>query len=136
MKELLSLVLLCISFYTSCSTNTTNSSQSCLYLSDANVENGDLRHCNCTYELFRVYYSTSRPKLTSFLEKLKAWDCPQFQHECEHRYYNFNRFTFLVYERFCNYSNFIQICSKELKVVNNNFDQSSLTKSSEFKVVL
>ena len=84
----------------------------------SNVVEGGHKYCNCTYKEFQRNYTKTNLKLTSLLEKLRAWNCFQFKDECENRSFDFNRYTFLVYEKFCNNSNFLKVCSKEL---NNTF---------------
>ena len=98
----------------------------CPDIRDANFEDGGHQFCNCTYREFRRRYNVANLKLTSFLEKLRAWNCPQFKDECENRYFDFNRFTFLVYEKFCNNSNFLKICTKELRTLREVYDLKSL----------
>ena len=106
----------------------------CPNIRNASIKNGGHQFCNCTYKLFRTNYTTSNLKLTSLLEKLRAWNCLQFEDECKNRRFDSNRFTFLVYEKFCNNSNFEQICSKELKVFNgdlyNSIETTSRTSSN------
>ena len=87
----------------------------CQNIRNDRTQDGGRQYCNCTYEAFQKLYFSSNLKLTSFLEKLRAWNCPQFKDECQNRYFDFNRFTFLVYEKFCNSSNVAKICDKEMK---------------------
>lgn len=103
----------------------------CPSIRDANINNGGPQYCNCTYSTFRIKYFSHGVKLTSFLEKLKSWKCPQFVEECRNRYFNFNHFTFLVYEKFCNETNFMKICSKELNAYGFNLDGFLATRSRE-----
>ena len=108
----------------------------CPNIRNANLENGGHQYCNCTYKLFRTNYTTSNLKLTSLLEKLRAWNCSQFEDECKNRRFDLNRFTFLVYEKFCNNSNFKQICSEELKIFNGNFYNSTSIKLRMYSKLL
>ena len=90
----------------------------CPDIRDANVALGGPHCCNSTYREFRTRYNVAYLKLTSFLEKLQVWKCPQFESECENRYFDFNRFTSLIYDRFCNDSAFVENCREELEDIN------------------
>ena len=104
----------------------------CPDIRDINIENGGHQFCNCTYKNFRRRYNVANLKLTSFLKKLKTWNCPQFKEECKNRYFDFNRFTFLVYEKFCNNSNFKRVCSKELRTIHDVYDLKPLKTRKYF----
>ena len=97
----------------------------CPNIRNVQIEDGGQEYCNCTYREFRRRYGKANLKLTSFIEKLRAWNCPQFKDECENRYFDFNRFTFLVYEKFCNNSNFLRICEKELESLQQKVSYST-----------
>ena len=99
-----------------------------LNMQNVTVEIGGYQNCNCIYEEFRVRYSTVGLKLTSFLEKLKTRNCSHFQEECKNKSFNFNNFTYLVYEKFCNTSNFINICSEELNTLFTKTGNSTSVK--------
>ena len=103
----------------------------CLNIRNTNIDDGGHQYCNCTYKLFSTFYTSSFLKLTNLMEKLRAWNCSQFKKECENRHFDFNHFTSLVYERFCNYSNLERICSKELKIFYPNAANSTTTKLGE-----
>ena len=99
--------------------NTTNSNdvistEGCPKFRNPDVTLGGQHCCNSTYRTFRIHYNNRFYQLTSFLEKLRAWNCPQFEEECENRYFQFNRFTALVYDRFCNETAFNETCRDEL----------------------
>lgn len=119
----LSAVLICSSALL---TNGFSDSTECLDFRETDVEKGGKGDCNCTLTLFRLQLSTQSLKLTSLLEKLKAWNCHQFHEECEKRSFNYNRFTFLVYERFCNLSNFDKICNQEMELSFRNTNGNSI----------
>uniref|UniRef100_H2YKB3 G-protein coupled receptors family 1 profile domain-containing protein n=1 Tax=Ciona savignyi TaxID=51511 RepID=H2YKB3_CIOSA len=40
-------------------------------------------------------------KLTAYLERLRLWECNEFEIECSRKTFAFTDFTKLVYERFC-----------------------------------
>ena len=125
------IILLIVALHCFSMNNATNLSMlTCLYTRNDNVDGGGPHCCNTTYSTFRFYYEFYDLKLTSYLEKLKTWNCPQFKDECENRYFNFNRFTFLVYEKFCNESNFMRICEKEVKILKDLQDFENSTSQT------
>ena len=107
-----------ISFCYSSNVTETPKKLKCPDIRDANIEDGGPQYCNCTYREFRRRYNVANLKLTSLLKKLRAWGCPQFEDECEKRHFDFNRYTYLVYEKFCNSSNFVKECTNELRLHN------------------
>ena len=88
------------------------------------VASGGAHCCNSTYNSFLRNYKNFNLKLTSLLEKLRAWNCPQFAVECQRRYFEFNRFTSLVYDRFCNETAFIRSCRQELRDIHAVYNVS------------
>ena len=70
------------------------------------------RRAKRTYEFF--WAGRSLP-LSRYLEKLRGWNCPQFQIECEERLFRFNAFTELMYDYFCNYTKFVKKCLPNVK---------------------
>ena len=69
-----------------------------------------LENCNSRYDGFFDNWTTGQLRLTTFLEDLRLWNCPQYAVECEARTFALNDFTTLVYDRFCDYENFSDIC--------------------------
>ena len=71
------------------------------------------RELECCNETFRNYYSSwalqSLP-LTTFLETLRQWNCPQYEKQCSSRVFAFTDFSKLVYDYFCNYSLLVENC--------------------------
>ena len=125
-------VILIVFLITKCnSSNNTKvlKTNKCPSIFDANINNGGGHCCNSTYKRFRRSYLLVNVKLTSLMEKLKAWNCPQFKDECKYRNFDYNRFTFLVYEKFCNNSNFKRICKNEMKTFYRYLNNMSLTES-------
>jgi len=62
----------------------------------------ELECCNETERLYRSYWNSKAASLAKYLNKLKRWNCPQFENECEQRTFSFNTvFTTLMYDRFC-----------------------------------
>lgn len=72
--------------------------------------------CKDAYQTFRSLYNwLNGHSLAFMLEKLRAWNCTQFWDQCQHRTFQLNRFTSLMYDRFCNYSKFDIECLAEIK---------------------
>ena len=122
--------LICLFLASVCSCDTFNFTVApgnikCSNVQNVNIEKGGYQYCKCSYKEFGRYYSKAGLKLTSFLENLRVWNCSQFKDECEKRRFVFNRFTFLVYEKFCNNSNFVKICRKELNTLHSNTNNAT-----------
>ena len=131
LRNLFDIVFFVFVFVCTCSPlNITTASRKvkCLNIHNTNIEDGGHKYCNCTYQEFFSRYSKENLKLTSFLEKMKTWNCPQFKDECQNRQFDFNRYTFLVYEKFCNSSNFEKICGKKLNVLDSVHYTSNSTR--------
>ena len=88
----------------------------CPHYRDPDATKGDHNCCRSLYTDFRRRYQNTNLRLTNFLEKLRAWNCSQFEEECEERYFSFNRFTSLVYDRFCDVKAFEKNCRSELQL--------------------
>ena len=101
----------------------------CPKIRDLSIKNGGHHCCENIFKQFRQSYHNSNFQLTNFLEKLRAWNCSQFEKECEQRYFDFNRFTSLVYDRFCDMKAFEKNCKQELEI----FDESNYTKRNSGK---
>ena len=92
--------------------------ESCPKFRNGDVTLGGPHCCDRLYRLFRTNYFSANTKLTNLLEKLRAWNCSQFEVECENRYFQFNCFTSLIYDRFCNQTAFAENCRDELNDIN------------------
>ena len=67
--------------------------------------------CNMTVRNFELRWSLGQVYLTTFLQSLQAWGCPQFEEQCDQRFFAVNEFTGLVYDYYChNYTDFIATC--------------------------
>ena len=67
----------------------------------------------CCEEVTRSYnfdWFLMSASLTSFLETLRQWNCPQFEEQCKSRTFAFTEFSSLVYDYFCNYTTFVETC--------------------------
>ncbi|XP_076805620.1 uncharacterized protein LOC143449349 isoform X1 [Clavelina lepadiformis] len=74
-----------------------------------------LECCKSTVEEFERSWANFYFPLTSYLDTLRTWNCPQFKEECQRRLFAFTSFTVTVYEHFCNYEGYIERCFKEVK---------------------
>ena len=107
------------------------SGANCPEIRNPDVTLGGPECCSNTYRTFRrKYNSLENYRLTSLLEKLRAWNCPQFEEECENRYFQFNRFTALVYDRFCNETAFTENCRDELSDIETIYNATGPSKQS------
>ena len=109
----------------------------CQYAPGLTVGNRTTELECCEIVVHDYYYTKFEPRnrsLTTFLESLQTWNCPQFQQECERRTFNFTDFTSLMYLRFCNrsqmeaqcYDDILSIVTKQNNAVQttaNRFDQ-------------
>ena len=132
-QKYISLVIFNFIFACSCnSSDRVNGTENiqCLSIRRENIEIGGPQYCNCTFKKFRRSYTKSNLKLTSFLKKLKAWSCPQFEDECKNRHFDFNHFTFLVYEKFCNTSNFEKLCGQKENASGSENESSSVERNT------
>jgi len=77
---------------------------------DEAFENSIREKCDSRYDAFHHNWTHGQLRLTTYLEDLRTWECPQYSEECEKRIYALNNFTTLVYDRFCNYDNFSNLC--------------------------
>ena len=123
-KKFLFTVLLFVNLFAFVLLHSTNK---CPNIRDLNIEHGGHHCCEDTYAQFRRSYHNSNLRLTYFLEKLRAWNCSQFEQECEKRHFVFNRFTSLVYDRFCDLKAFEESCKLEMKMWNETFHSSKFT---------
>ena len=110
-------------------------SSTCRYAPGLTVGNRTTE-LECCEKIVYDYYSTRKlynGYLSTFLASLQTWKCPQFQHECERRTFNYTDFTSLIYLRFCNrslmeakcYDDILSIVTKQ-----NSEVQTTTTKYS------
>ena len=81
--------------------------------------------CNIAVRRYQNRWSLGRVYLTTYLQSLKSWGCPQFEEQCSARYYAINEFSKLVYDYFCNKTDFISQCYDELSatIMTNNIEK-------------
>ena len=77
----------------------------------------ELQCCTITEKIQFRRWSSGSKYLSTYLEKLQAWKCPQFQSECENPTFNYNKFTSLMYKRFCNQKAVEEQCLDEVRSV-------------------
>ena len=59
----------------------------CPDIRNPDVTLGGPECCNSKYSSFQRKHAFENYRLTSLLEILRAWNCPQFKEECENRYF-------------------------------------------------
>ena len=104
----------------------------CPDIRNSDVTLGGPECCNSTYRSFQRKYAFENYRLTSLQEILRAWNCSQFEEECENRYSQFNRFTALVYDRFCNKTAFIENCRAELSKIEMIYNATEPSKQTHW----
>ena len=70
--------------------------------------------CNRTIRSYQLRWALGQAYLTAYLQSLSSWGCPQFEEQCNARLYAVNEFTGLVYDYFCNVTEFRTKCFQEL----------------------
>ena len=70
--------------------------------------------------------------LTTFLESLKTWNCPQFEQECKRPTFNYTDFTSLMYLRFCNRSQMEEQCCDDIQAMVTKQNTTSRATASTF----
>lgn len=80
------------------------------------IINDDVRRKCCSFvneDFSRVWFRRGH-YLTDFLTEIKRMECSHFRRECEEPTYDFNPFTELVYKRFCDPQELVNVCSREI----------------------
>ena len=116
-------------------TNFFQNSLKCQYAPGLTVGNRttELECCNTTVHDY--YYSKREPHnryLSTFLESLQTWNCPQFQQECERRTFNYTDFTSLIYLRFCSRYQMEAQCYNDILSIVAKQKHRTQIKTSEF----
>ena len=106
----------------------------CQYTPGVTVRNRTTELKCCETAVHDYYYPKLNPRnryLTTFLESLQTWHCPQFQQECKRRTFDYNGFTFLIYLRFCNRSQMEAQCYDDILriVIKQNIGIPTKTKN-------
>ena len=95
-----------------------NSSQ-CRYAAGLTVGNRstELECCQTVVSNYYTNFASQRRYLSTFLESLQTWNCPQFEQECKRRTFNYTDFTSLMYLRFCNRSQMEEQCYDDIQTI-------------------
>ena len=107
----------------------------CQYAPGFTVGNRTIELECCNTVVHDYYYSKREPYnryLSTFLESLQTWNCPQFQQECERRTFNYTDFTTLMYLRFCNQSQMEAQCHNDILSIVSKPDNKIQNNTSEF----
>ena len=92
-------------------------SSKCQYAAGLSIGNRTTQLECCKTVVHDYYHPNFKPRnryLTTFLESLQTWRCPQFKQECERRTFDYNDFTSLIYLRFCNRSQMEAQCYDDI----------------------
>ena len=114
--------------------NSYRDSSNCQYSPSLTVGNRTAELKCCDTVVHDYYYSKRKPHigyLSTFLESLQTWNCPQFQQECERQTFNYTDFTSLMYMRFCNRSQLEAQCYDDIQSIvmkQNNRNQTTTSK--------
>jgi len=87
--------------------------------------------CNGTVSWFEFWWSEGQFYLTTYLQSLQSWGCPQFEEQCKLRLFAVNEYTERVYDFFCsNYTDFIERCYDDVNAVIVTYDASYISNHS------
>ena len=95
------------------------------------------RELECCNETSRYYYRNWGQRsfpLTTFLQTLRQWNCPQYEEQCSSRVFAFTDFSKLVYDYFCNYTLLVEKCLPQVtatSAVQKHFNVSNNDTSLE-----
>ena len=70
----------------------------------------ELNCCNLTAKNYYQNWDRGSHYLSTFLQTLKTWECPQFAEECARRTFAYNQFTRLLYSAYCNLTELEEKC--------------------------
>ena len=70
----------------------------------------ELHCCKQIVKRYEFFWAGRSLPLNRYLATLKGWNCPQYRTVCDQRLFGFNDFTNLMYDYFCNYTNFVSEC--------------------------
>jgi len=107
----------------------------------------ELECCNELANLYHLHWATNDIPLTTFLETLRQWNCPQYEEQCANRVFAFTTFSKLVYDYFCNSTSVIETCFSQVNAtvstilkryryhssLNSNFTTMNLTNFLSLK---
>ena len=121
MIRLISVHLLVLTVCLVKSQNSSSSFESsCEFIDENNfMQNRNLTLDCCSFSV-RIFYrewSRGRRSLSTFLNNLKSWQCPQFDEECKRQTFAYNDFTKFVYLKFCQPFKLEKKCFNNLQTV-------------------
>ena len=109
-------------------------SYKCRYATGLTVGNRSTE-LECCQTVIRNYYSKVMSHdryLSTFLESLQTWNCPQFKQECERGTFNYTDFSSLMYLRFCNRSEMKERCYNDIESIVTKQNTTFQTTTSTF----
>ena len=115
--------------------NSFQGSLKCQYAPGLRVGNQTAELECCETAVHDYYYSKREPYniyLSTFLESLQTWNCPQFQQECERRTFDYTDFTSLMYLKFCNRSQMEAQCYDDILRIVSKPDNEIQNTTIEF----
>ena len=71
--------------------------------------------CNFTVQDFYQNWFLGSRYLSTFLNTLESQNCTQFEIECKKQTFALNRFTTLLYSKFCNQSEYENLCINDVR---------------------
>lgn len=79
--------------------------------------------CKYVQTVYTERWIDAEEPLMYYLEKLRSWNCPQFEEECSKQSYAITPYAETLYLRFCNVSTFRSQCQDSIQqfVPSNNF---------------
>ena len=119
--------------------NSFQSSSKCQYAPGLSIGNRTTQLECCKTVVHDYYHPNFKPRnryLTTFLESLQTWNCPQFERECERRTFDYNDFTSLIYLRFCNQSQMEAHCYGDISSIVTKQKNKIPTATSTFNQVV
>ena len=109
-------------------------SSQCRYAAGLTVGNRstELECCHTLVSNYCSNVSSHDRYLSTFLESLQTWNCPQFKQECERLTFNYTDFTSLMYLRFCNRSQMEEQCYDDIQTMVTKQNTTSRARASAF----
>ena len=91
--------------------------------SDYKFNNENYKNYCCQDHSFRFKHQwfSGRRYLVKYLDTMKAWDCFEFHKECQNPLYNYTDYTRLVYDYFCDYDKYQDVCRESLTLIKPGF---------------
>ena len=111
-----------------------SNSYHCRYATGLTVGNRSTELECCQTVIHNCYTKVSSHDryLSTFLESLQTWNCPQFKQECQRRTFDYTEFTSLMYLRFCNRSKVEEQCYDDIQSIVTKQNTAFQTTTSNF----